>query len=180
MSSCKIVEKRLVEDMQTALAEAEVRGHLRICEQCRALQEELDSLQELSRSLRGRRGAPADFEPRLRARRVQAKVWQRGWKPVVVVLVMGSLSAGIVWLSETGSGVFPGRTALVEESAGQEKELVQELPASTIDAQGVPDPYVEVILDDPSRPGRVLRLPPTIEVRRTLLHDDFYLHHVSH
>jgi hypothetical protein len=42
------------------------------------------------------------------------------------------------------------------------------------------DRYVEVVLDDTSGAGLVVRLPERIEVRQTQLDTDFYLNHVSY
>jgi hypothetical protein len=42
------------------------------------------------------------------------------------------------------------------------------------------DRYVEVVLDDTSAAGLVVRLPERIEVRQTQLDTDFYLNHVSY
>lgn len=177
--SCKKVEKRLTEDVKKALTDSIVQEHLRICRRCQRLSDELASLEDLSRSLRNRREAPADFASRLLAKREESGARQHFWKPVLTLLVIGLLSSGILWLHPSESGISASDTVLSAGSEEKEKESIHPLPALA-ETQEVPMPYFDVILDHFPEQGHVLRLPPTIEIRRTELHHDFYLHHVSY
>lgn len=171
--NCKSVQRRLTEDLKVARQDGLLLEHLRSCPQCQALCEELVSLQKLSRELRHSVPAPARFPSALWAERLAEPSWQRRWKPAFALVVVAVLALGILWISGSG-GVFPS------SQAGQQIQSLQEFRTLPAEAEGLAAPYVEILLNQSSEQDHVLRLPPTIEIRRTELHHDFDLRHVSH
>ncbi len=171
--NCKSVQRRLTEDLTVARQDGSLLEHLRGCPQCQTLCEELVSLQELSRELRRSIPAPAHFPSAPRVGRRVESPWQRRWKPAFALAVAAVLALGVMWISGSGSGdpAVP---------APQQIQSLQEVLTLPVEAESLSAPYVEILLNESSEQDHVLRLPPTIEIRRTQLHHDFELRHVSH
>lgn len=150
---CKVVEERLLLEFKTAAPAEEVQKHLLSCPACQKLYYELNSLQDLSHLLGGTVQAPADFESRVLAAAGRERIWQRVCKPALAMTLVLVFSAGAFW---KGTEQAPGPAA---ESAFVE----------SVDAPGSKP---EITVGNP--------LPSKIEIRKTQVHSDFYLTHVSH
>lgn len=176
--TCQEVTKLLTEDIQ-AMNQLKVRAHLAQCLECEEFRGELLSLESLAGLLRDQVRAPSDFSSKVDS---SLRESSSGWKPVFAVVAVVLVSLIALWGVKNGYGVFES-----EQSVVSSREVKQEytLPGRTgavelprLDPRS--DDYVEVILDGPSEPEYILRLPSRIEIRRSQLHRDSSLKHVSH
>lgn len=171
---CKAVERLLSEDLGAA-SRPDVKHHLRLCAGCREVCRDLLSLQKLSRLLDGKVEAPASFSSRIQAATSVSRAGWMAWKPALLVMMLAVLLGAMVfWTEEQGAET---RSSAVEAHLLREGKDRSGLPAVE---QQPAVPYVEIILNQAARPPRLLRLPSTIEIRETQLHQDVYLHEVSH
>lgn len=175
--NCKAVEKRLTEDVRTA-AEASLQQHLAQCRGCRELYRQLLSLGELSGTLKSKVEVPADFAARVLERSVETRPWAYYGKPALAVVVLVVFSGGFLGtdLPPGGAGAAPAATVAEDRQQG----LVAESGTVVFEVSESTGPYVDVLLDHPADQGRVLRLPSRIEIRKSALHHDSYLQHVSY
>ena len=178
--NCRSVQRRLTEDLKSAPQDPLLRKHLGECPKCQTISRELLSLEELSREL-GESPSPApDFPSARPYPGPVGRVWRHSWKPVFALSLAAVLSLGILWIGASGGPVAPTGKVLTGVSAQQPVNSLQETRTLPVETNDVAAPYVEILLEKSSQQEHVLRLPPTIEVRRMNLHHDFDLRHVSH
>ncbi len=166
--NCEQVQLSLVEDVANR-ADERVARHLESCAVCRQVCDELLELEDLSRSLSGRFRVPATFQAEVLARAAGEGHRIRRLRFALAAAVFVVVSLGLVrpW----------DRLGAVDTP---QLEEYQRWAASW--DQGVPNqdaPMVEVVIEGPEEP-LILRLPSTIEIRRTDLREDFYIRNVSH
>jgi hypothetical protein len=166
--NCKQVQAALIEDLSHR-ADAEAAEHLRCCEPCRTLCDELLELEDLSRSLSGRFRVPPTFQSEVLAKAAQATPARRRRRMMAAVAITAAaLVLALPWGStETGarSGTYPDSAAVWSLDRG---------PVSR------ESPYVEVVVSGHGEEDVILRLPSVIEIHRSELQEEFYINNVSH
>lgn len=173
--SCQELVELLLDRLDAC--EPAVREHLKGCSECRRAYEELKSLDELQRALAGTVHAPAEFSGQvlsaLSARRRRIR-----WVLPSAFAGLMFVGLGIAWLAGFSGTAVPG-----ELPAYGELGVVSDQPGEDHEDQALPPgdrPYVDVVLENAPELEFILRLPSTIEIRASGLHDDFYASNVSH
>jgi hypothetical protein len=166
--NCEQVQLSLVEDLANR-TEEQVARHLESCAVCRRVCDELLELEDLSRSLSGRFRVPATFQAEVLARAAVERPRKRRLRFALAAAVFVVISLGLVRPWDRLSAVDAPR-----------REEPHRWAVSW--GEGVPErdtPMVEVVIEGQEEP-LILRLPSTIEIRRTDLREDFYIQNVSH
>lgn len=170
--NCDQVHRMLAED-STCRTEAGVAAHLRACPECRRMCDDLIQLEDLSRSLSGDFRVPASFRDEVLARVAVASARtrrRRRWGFAVAATLLMGTALGLLKPWQRLDAVTP--LAAPDEASWT-------AVMDSVDGEGT-GPLIEVVLDGESGHPVILRLPPTIEIRRTDLQEDFYIRHVSH
>lgn len=179
--NCKEVERLLTEDLAWE-GDPQVESHLERCGPCSKLHQDLLLLREWSGELREEVKAPADFSAHV-MREVRSPGFLAGFllsptrAGLVLVTVFGLMAMGDLSLEalfRDGGGSRAWESAL----ESRQGITVFELNADPEGTGGTS--YVEVVLEDPTESEYILRLPSTIEIRRTEFQSEFYLQNVSH
>lgn len=167
--NCNEIQRLLTNDFETAHDER-VAAHLRECAECRDLKRDLASLRELSRGLEGVSASHVDLTQKILSEASSFSLWKRTiTAPIVVVFLLFSLSAGVVWYSAIDSRA--GR------SAGHDLRLGSfSFPSE--ERQG--PSYLDITVEEPNEGNYILRMPAVIEVQQTELHEDSYFLNISH
>lgn len=176
--TCGEVRKLLEENIQ-ARNELEVNGHLHQCPECYAVCGELLSLESLSELLRDQVRAPSDFLSKVEVSIRRSFI---GWKPVFAVGVVVLVSIMALWSLSITDGIFePHQFISSSQEIKQENMLSgKQIGAEWPTLESKSDGYVDIILEDHSRPKLIVRLPLRIEIQTGQLNQDSFLEHVSH
>ncbi len=183
--NCREIEQLLTEDLYGALADKEVRGHLKDCSSCERLGRELEQIQILKDSLSSRTAAPPDLPVRVARGFSRARLQRMLLLAAAPLLAICAVAVAERYLnmpvdhSASSVGPIPSERihrsweAWEEVGAGWESRLQLERPLSR------PPQYLEVILSDPAEGQFIVQFPSTIEVRRSDPGRE-YLAYVSH
>ncbi len=177
--NCKEVKKLLSDDLAIG-ARTSVRVHLKQCSHCRSLYETLAEIGDLSLNLRAGQGAPRDFSSSILQQTAALPPAPRfRWQPVAMVLsflvVLGG--AAVIWTPEIQRPLTSQQRGLARAPAREPAVLVEEPVIRDLSqpASG----YVDVVIRHPSQPDQILRLPSTIQIRRSDLPREAYATKVS-
>ncbi|UCF36839.1 MAG: hypothetical protein JSU96_18840 [Acidobacteriota bacterium] len=173
--NCREVQKRLAEDSSWRFEES-FSDHLVNCPECRTHCEDLLELEDLARSLGDRCRVPSDFKSEILEKVADVKspfAFLSPFRVLAACLVLLVVSVGFFSTWEESEQVDepvkldPFESVVFDGDFGLESS--DEQPT-----------YIEITVDDPVNGELILRLPSEIVIRQTELHEDFYLHQVSH
>lgn len=168
--NCGQVQHNLAEDLASR-ADPELARHLNSCAACRRMCDDLLELEELSQSLSGSFRVPDSFQAEVLARAALERPRNRRLRLALAAGFCFAAFLGLVrpWeglnaVDLPDAGPYPERWSASIEDGGSEGQV----------------PLVEVLIEGFDKQPVILRLPSTIEIRRTDLQEDFYIRHVSH
>ena len=183
--SCREFEEKLL-DEGTNVREAELLSHLHECSRCRGLYEDLAVLEKMNRSLRQGVKAPPDFYRKIAGSSMSGGDLTRlllgGLASVMLFVTSGAV---VPTESATLSGVSEGGTVESRRSERfrdrvRNRSRREDLHRWVKGDQPVSSPYIELRVEDSSGTPVLVRVPRTVEVRTSNLHQGFDWHRVSH
>ena len=174
---CQEVERRLLED-SSARQERGLQEHLHSCPGCAQLCRELLSMEESWASLRESSKAPRGFVEGTRHRLRRES--RRGAYRMAAVAACLLVAAVALTFWPPGDQTHSSDGTAVHFAAPRPPTPPLAAGNLSVEPGGADDRYVDVVVESPSSAEHILRLPSRIEVRRTRLHDDFYLSNISH
>jgi predicted anti-sigma-YlaC factor YlaD len=173
---CEEVQSSLLEDLGLRFDEV-IQTHLSHCAECQCFCDDLLELESLAKGLSSQVQAPPTFSSEVMARvskERSCRLWSR--VSVAACLVLVVVSVGFLsWDRETGVDSLSA-----SDHSGPLPEAIAPLGEPEGSAGSEELPYVEVVVENPEEGELILRLPPVIEIRRTDLDENLFIHDTSH
>jgi len=170
--NCNEVQRKLTDELDSRF-EHDVVDHLTTCSSCRGLVDDLLEMQDLIQIITTSSKIPrhlyADVLDGV------AQNHRRPWFLNRAVFASVALLLFVVGFFWAGGFVFS------ENPPTQQTELLieQEIHSPDLNDLNESD-YIDLVVEESPEGELIIRLPSVIEVRKTELHEDVYINHVSH